>query len=106
MTAYNPRNQAPTAIATLEASLAHNLLTLDALYAGMTYREQESSAVDSGIRPVLDVSIVRVPDGSPRLIGRVALPMNTNFPSVSGQKLWLSVSPIGSMTIPAAYLSN
>ena len=106
MTAYNPRTQAPTAITTLEMNLVHSMMTLDSLYSGTSYREQESSAVDSGLRPNTDFSIVRIADGSVRAIGRFAIALPGNYASVGGQKLWTLAQPLGSVTIPTAFLTN
>ncbi|MBE9157698.1 hypothetical protein IQ265_12800 [Nodosilinea sp. LEGE 06152] len=88
----------PPAIGTLEAYVAHGLLTLNNLFSALTYQELPGALLER----VCDVNVVTAADGTIRLIGRVSLILDPAYVTGTG-KLWTYVKEFQEAPIPAAY---
>jgi hypothetical protein len=102
MTAYVPSTDEPSGNDTQEKSLAHKMLTLHNLYKGITYQEAAGTQLDSGLAPLIDVSIIRAADKTYRLVGRVCLELDPAY-EVDPGKLWSFVQSFGEAQVPTAY---
>jgi hypothetical protein len=102
MTAYDPSTDTPPAINLLEQAAAHAILTLHNLYKSQEYKEAAGTGLDSGLAPLVDVSIINAADGTIRLITRAAFEVAPEYATDPG-KLWTFINSFGSAAVPSAY---
>jgi len=103
MSVINLSTDAPASIATAEQAVFWLLLTLFDLNKGQTYKEAAGTSIDSGLAPLVDVSIVSTADGNQRAIARVSLELDPAYTTDTTQKLWQFAQPISDTVIPAAF---
>lgn len=98
MVNFNRSTDMPAGIETLEAYVAHGLLTLHNLFSTLTYQELPGALLER----VCDVNVVTAADGTIRLIGRVSLIVDPSW--VTGStKLWGHINEFQEASIPPAY---
>jgi hypothetical protein len=95
----------PVGIDTEEKNALRSALCLYSLYKGQTYQEAQGSAIDSGLAPKVDFSIVSTADGNQHAICRLAIKLNPSYLSDATLPLWEFAEPMGAADIPAAFLA-
>jgi hypothetical protein len=103
MSALNTGTDIPAAIDTAEKAAFWLLLTLFDLNRGQTYKEAAGNSIDSGLAPLVDVSIVSTADGNQRAICRASFELDPNYTTDTTQKLWMFAQPLSDTVIPAAF---
>ena len=103
MSALNTSTDIPDAIDTLERMAFWSLLTLFDLNKGQTYKEAAGTSIDSGLAPIVDVSIVPTADGNQRAIARISIELDPAYTTDTTQKLWQFAQPISDTVVPAAF---
>lgn len=103
MSALDLGTESPASIATAEQGLAWLVLLLFDLNKGATYKEAQGTSIDSGLAPLVDVSIVTTADGNQRMIGRFSLELDPTYTTDTAQKLWQFAQPLSNGTVPAAF---
>lgn len=101
MAALNLATDIPSNIDTLEELLAWCLLTAHNLYGGQVFQELQGALLEREI----DTSIVKVADGTTRLLFRGALKVDDEYAN-STLKLWFLAQEWGNTAIPAAFKVN
>ncbi|MFQ4139637.1 hypothetical protein PGN35_025335 [Nodosilinea sp. PGN35] len=98
MTAYNPRNDSPTGIITLEQSILHQGMLAQTLHGNDTYNELGGGLLER----FAQVSIIQSANQDIRAIVRCAVILSPEY--VTGaQKLWMYAQPWASATVPPTF---
>lgn len=103
MSAIDLSTDAPASIDTVEKAAFWLLLTLFDLNKGRTYKEAAGSSIDSGLAPLVDVSIVTTADGNQRAIARASFELDPTYLTDTTQKLWQFAQPLSDVVVPAAF---
>jgi len=103
MSALDLSADSPASIATAEQGLAWLGLLLFDLNKGKTYKEANGTSIDSGLAPLVDVSIVTTADGNQRMIMRVSLELDPAYATDTSSKLWQFAEPLSDTVVPAAF---
>ena len=107
MTALNiaDGSDVPNSIDSLEKGLVWLLSLADNLYAGQQYKET-SGEVSSGLAPLVDLSVINAADGSKRLLGRVAIPIDPAYLTDVSAKFWAFADDWGNVAVPPAFKTD
>lgn len=98
MTAYNPRNDSPTGLVTVEQSILHLGMLSQTLHGNDTYNELGGGLLER----FAQVSIIQSANQDIRAIVRASVILDPAY--VTGtQKLWMYALPWASATVPAAF---
>lgn len=98
MTAYNPRNDAPTGIITLEQSILHLGMLGRHLHGNDTYNELGGGLLER----FMQVSIIQSANEDIRAIVRASIILDPAY-VMAEQKLWMYALPWASATVPPAF---
>lgn len=102
MTAFAPTDLPPGITSVEQLKMWCDCL-LEELYGGQTYKEASGSAIDSGLAPLIDTSIVSAADGTKREITRSAIELNPDYRFDKTRKHWMFAEPMGTAAIPATF---
>jgi hypothetical protein len=97
MTALS-NTQRPVGINTLERHIAYDLLLLAKLNPDLKIIEQAGATVRA-----VEVVISPADDGTIRLIGRVSIPIDSDYANNLSQPLYMAAKDISNVTVPASW---
>lgn len=97
------RAEIPPAITTIAQLHAWTALVLEEINRGVTYKEAQGSAIDSGLAPLVDISIVSAADGKKRMITRTSLELQPTYTSDRTKKFWLFAESMSNTQLPNAF---
>lgn len=103
MSAIDLSSEAPASIATAEQAAFWLLSMLYDLNKGVTYKEAVGTSIDSGLAPLVDISIVSTADGAQRAICRASFELDPAYVTDATQKLWQFTQPLSNAAVPAAF---
>lgn len=102
MTAFDA-SMIPSGIDTLEVLVAWGQLAIYNLNKGITYKEADGSSIDSGLAPLVDVSIISAADNTQRLIARTAFELNASWTSDDSLPLWAFTEELTQTQLPNTF---
>ncbi|MBD0268555.1 MAG: hypothetical protein ICV77_09705 [Cyanobacteria bacterium Co-bin8] len=97
------RSEIPAGITTIAQLHTWSGLALEELNRGVNYKEAQGSAIDSGLAPLVDTSIISAADGTKRLILRTSMELAPTYTSDRSKKMWMFTQNMSNALLPANF---